>query len=167
MGFGLPLRAWAPFSDWAHILCANPSAPYALATAQQRGELADRGVGREESDEQRDREVASLLTGRAPAVRDEAVVLFIEPQRVLGPTDSNITPHLSLPHGESLGGRNIRRPSRPQTEALLYERHLWRRAGIIPTNDRGPSARLTLGPGHRAAQHRPVIDAQSDLLLNL
>src|SRR5882757_6396671 len=36
----------------------------------------------------------------------------------------------------------------------------------MPTNDRGPSARLTFGPGHRVARHRPVIDAQSDLLLN-
>lgn len=55
---------------------------------------------------------------------DEAVMLFVEAQRVPDPTDSNITPHLSLPHGERLGRRNVARPSRPRLVELLYERCL-------------------------------------------
>lgn len=36
----------------------------------------------------------------------------LESQWIVDPTDSNIAPHLSLPHAESVGGRNILRPSR-------------------------------------------------------
>ncbi len=34
----------------------------------------------------------------------------------------------------------------------------------MPTNDRGPNARLSLGPERIVARDRPVIDTQSDLL---
>lgn len=92
-GGGLAAGRLAPISDGAHILGTNPSAPHTtLTTAEQRGDLADRHVGRKESDEQRDRQVALVLAVRVSAVRDEAVVLFIESQGVVFPPQLNIAP---------------------------------------------------------------------------
>ncbi len=65
-----------------------------------------------------------MLAVRATAVRDESVVLFVEAQRILDPTDPNIAPHLSLPHSGSLEARKALRPSRPRLCDLLYERDL-------------------------------------------
>jgi len=51
---------------------------------------------------------------------NQPVVLFIEPEWVLNPTDPNIAAHLSLPHDGSVGIRNSLRPTRSDTLTLLY-----------------------------------------------
>jgi len=70
-----------------------------------------------------------VLAVRATAVRNEPVVLLIEPQRILDPTDPDIASHLSLPHGEILGVRNALCPSRWLTAEMLYESDLARSSG--------------------------------------
>jgi hypothetical protein len=62
----------------------------------------------------------------ASAVSDEPVMFCIEPQWVLNPPDSNIAPHLSLPHRCSVGSRNVFRPTRPEAVVLLYGSQLAR-----------------------------------------
>jgi len=65
-----------------------------------------------------------MFAVRAAAARDEPVMPFIEAQRILDPTDTNIAPHLSLPHGESLEARNALCPSRMSIAEMLYDRDL-------------------------------------------
>jgi hypothetical protein len=60
------------------------------------------------------------------AVSHQTVVLFIEAQRVPHPPDSNVAPHLSLSHSESVGARKFLRPSSVFEAMLLYKRHLSR-----------------------------------------
>ena len=56
----------------------------------------------------------------APAVRHEPVMSLIEPERVLNPSDSNIAPHLSLPHRCNVGSQNVFRPTRSGVTTPLY-----------------------------------------------
>lgn len=112
----------ATIADRADIFRADSGTSHtAFAATEQSRDLPYGRVGRKKTDQQGNRQVTLVFAARTPTVRDEAIVFLIEAQWVLNPADSNIASHLSLPHRESVGIRNVLRPTRADGIALLYE----------------------------------------------
>jgi hypothetical protein len=119
----------ASVTDGANILSPDPGASHrALAATEETGDFPESRIRGKKPNQQRNGKVALVFAVGAPAVRDESVVFLIEPDGVLNPTDSNIASHLSLPHCESVGSRNVLRPTRSVRATVLYE---WKLALIV------------------------------------
>ena len=110
-----------------------------------------------------------MLAVGAATVRDEFVVLFVEAERIVHPTQPNIASWFSLSHWRSVGVRNAGRPSSTAGSRLLYRGNYLGSSAIFVSTGSIDAASLfcvtgalkVLWPGFHAAPHIKRLDVGS------